>query len=386
MRLSPILLDPVPPNHRFKPRAFLNFGHSLMATLLLLGLLCNASTAAAGPSDKPSPSSADAFHHVKPSDTDLKRLAPLMVSAARFKAMARTDFEKALLVFTRDNGRQKMWAIDKGLWTLEQSQWAWMNFFGAAVQVLGGRQGDFGLVGYYNPYCDAFLVTVWQPGPEIHQIVDAEMLMGDWVRNDNDELDPQPLWLRDKVHRPLALGLATAESLLAFERVFASASRDNWRTTLPVLTNEDALFELNYPGLVLMLNQQLISIGELIVSQNPALQTCRDLAAKVVSQASEGIIAQSLSMAVDTLPETVEALTSIPPAWFNSLKATGVRTAADGVMVFLSPTERTNASLCLFFKGEAKGYSLRRIDLVDYQTFYNGLKFQRHEAAKGGRS
>lgn len=356
--------------------------------LLVLCLLGGGWPAWAGPGGKATPASTGAYPGFKPSAEQAAQLAPLMVSASRFKSLARTDFEKALLVYTREDGRKKLWALDRELWDIELSQWAWMQFFGAAVPVLGGRQGRCDLVGYYNPYSDVFLITVWQPGRNVHQIVDAQMLMGDWVRSDTDDLDLIPLWRREPIHRPVALGLATARSLLAFEKAFASADRDNWRSRLPILKDEAARKQLNDPVMALMLNTQLINVGAILAPERDAktLQTCRDLTIEVVNRAVNGKLDSILFLMADTLPGTARDLKAIPPAWFSGLKTTGVLTASQGVMVFLSPTEQTTASLSLYYSTAGKRVDIRRIDLVDYRKFYSELKADPSGASgKGGR-
>ena len=362
-------------------------GCSICITVaLLIPFLCG-SIALAGMSGKPTPISAAEQRGFKPSVDDLKKLTPVMLAADRFKSTARVDFEKALLIFTRDLGREKMWALNAGWGPPALSQWTWMHFLGAAVQVMGGRQGDFGLVGYYNPYCDAFLITAWDQRSDIPQIVDAEMLMGDWVRNDNDILDPTPLWLREEIHRPLALGLSVAESLISFERMLDGATPNDWRMKLPILQSEEALQYLNYPGLALMLNQHLSGIDALLDAdaEDPALAACRQLAGRVLAEAAAGRIATSLSTATDTLPDTKTALLGTPPEWFKDLKMTAARTGPDGALIFFSPARRTTSSLGLYFSGTPKHYTLRRVDLVDYQAFYNRLKYYQYETAKGGR-
>ena len=373
---------------RFEKQFFFLIKEPLTVLLLVLFLLGGGWPAWAGPSEKATPASTGAYPGFKPSARQAAQLAPLMVAASRFKSLARTDFEKALLVYTREDGRKKLWALDRELWDIELSQWAWTQFFGAAVPVIGGRQGRYDLVGYYNPYSDVFLITVWQPGRTFHQIVDAQMLMGDWVRANTDELDLIPLWRRKPIHRPVALGLATARSLLAFEKVFASADRDNWRSRLPILKDEAALKQLNDPFMALMLNGQLVNVGEIVAPDPDAktLQTCRDITAEVVKRAVDGNLEPMLFLMADTLPGTARDLKAIPPEWFAGLKTTGVLTASQGVLVFLSPTEQTTASLCLYFSTQGKRVDIRRIDLVDYRKFYSELKADPSGASgKGGR-
>jgi hypothetical protein len=363
-----------------------------LITALALALLCMtlgfaaAKGWAAGNPDSKASAAAEAF---KPSQEDLAGLTPLLVSAVRFRTVARTDYEKALLAFSRDKGRHKLWAIDKGFWAPEQSQWAWNIYFSSAVHILGGRRGDSGIVGFYNPYCDAFLLTVWAPSGSGYSLVDAEMVMGDWVRIDNAALDPVPLWLREKIHRPAALGLAVAESILAFERVFDGVSRDKWRSALPILQNDDALYDLNYPALAVILNQHLINVGAIAdpTSKESALTACRELAQQLLEQASQGNIGPGLAKAVNTLPETAATLKALKPEWFKSLRVSGVLTDPGGTLIFLTSRDQTSAGLSLFFGGGPKEYRLQRVDLIDFQYFYNQLKFARHgaKATKGGR-
>ncbi len=385
MQLPPLCFVTASTKPRFPENHFYFSKKAIVAVLLMLCLPGSGWPAMAGAK---TPATSGAYHNYKPSASQVTQLTPLMVCAARFKSLARTDFEKALLVYTRDNGRNKLWALDRELWDIELSQWAWMQFFGAAVPVLGGKQGQFDLVGFYNPYSDVFLITVWQPGRKVHQIVDAQMLMGDWVRSDTEDLDLVPLWRREPIHRPVALGLATARSLLAFEKAFASANRDNWRTRLPILKDEKALRELNDPFMALMLNQQLINVSGILAPDPDAktLQTCRDLTIEVIKRAVDGKLEPILFLMADTLPGTARDLKAIPPEWFSGLKTTGVLTASQGVMVFLSPTEQTTASLSLYFSTAGKGVDIRRIDIVDYRKFYSELKADPSGASgKGGR-
>lgn len=358
---------------------FITLG-SLMVSLIPGGLVTRGW--AAGESGLKTVSPMEAF---KPDQKNLAELTPLLVTASRFKTVAASDFEKALLMFCRAKGLQKMSAIDKGFWSGEQSQWAWNLFFSSAVHVPGGPRGDSGLVGYYNPFSDAFLLTEWASDGKIRTLVDAEMLMGDWLRNDTDVLDPVPLWLRGKVHRPVALGLAVAETVLAFERVFAAAPRGKWRARLPILQNDGALYDINYPALAVMLNNHLINVGAIAdrETKDSALTVCRDQAGKVIEQASRGNVDTVFSKAANTLPETSAALKGIRPEWFTRLRVSGVLTDPEGTLILLTPRYDANPALSLFFAGDPKGHALERADLIDYQTFYNQLKFARHAAGAG---
>jgi hypothetical protein len=323
----------------------------------------------------------------KPSRDDLTVLTSLTVSVTRFKEIARTDFDKALMMFGSEEARHRLWAIDQLLWEPEQSEVAWLFFFSSAVHVVSGQTGRFPLVGFYNPFSDIFLITVWTPAQwGGHTMVDVEMLMGDWVRDDNDRLDPAPLWLRSAMHRPAALGVSVAESLLAFERVFATATPDNWRRQLAILRNEPALSGINYPGVALMLTNHLLTLSMFIDpgTQIKVFSACRQRTIETVAQAVEGKIATLLAGAENTLPATRQSLTDANPQWFKGLKVAGVVTDSEGCLVFLSPVEVITGSLALFFSHLQDRCTLQRIDYIDYQNFYNQFKFATHASGQGG--
>jgi hypothetical protein len=336
-----------------------------------------------GTADASSPNQRVPF---KPGPKDLKRLTPLIVAATRFKQTARIDYVKAQLAHALPSGRVCLTAIDKALWDAQQSQFAWMVFFNSAVRVYAGRQGRFPLVGYYNPYSDTMLITAWAMDRKIPFIVDADLLMGDWIRDRSADLDAIPSWLRDPMHRPVALGLSVARTLLAFERVFADSDAQNWRTALAILQQPEALADLNYPGAALMMNSHLLNVLNFSYPEpkDRAFQTCRKLTLETLQTAGRDGLDALLRQADHTPSDMQDGLRRIPKPWFGGLKVCGALIDGEGCLVLLSPADQTSASLSLFFGVSNGQYRIKRIDYIDYRHFYNQFKYYRLQARQGG--
>lgn len=352
----------------------------LMVTAMALFIFCLSCSSA---EDPPESQGLAAF---KPGPEDLDRLTPLMVVSAHFKETARSDFVKAMLTHADDNGRERLSAIDNTLWHAQQSQFAWMLFFNSAVRVYGGTPGQFPVVGYYNPFSDTFLLTVWAANQNVYRMVDAEMLMGDWIRDQSPDLDLVPLWLREQIHRPMALGVSVANSLLAFERVFASADINNWRDKINILGSPELLEEINYPGAAMMLNDRLINVLNFSAPDEAhiAFKACSKHTVDLLQSAGNGHIDRVLSQADQTLAETASGLKALSGSWYSAFKVSSALLDPSGCLVLLSSPEQTSGSLSLYFMRSNNQYRIKRIDYVDYQHFYNQLKFQRMQPQQGG--
>jgi len=317
-------------------------------------------------------------------ETELKDRVLLMISVASFKETARTDYAKALLAFSREKGMEQLHNIDQSVWEAPQAQLGWMAFFDSAIVAYAGIDEKSPIVGFYNPYSDTFLITAWAKAEDVYQVVDAEILMGDWIRRDDKDLDLVPFWLRGNQHRPVALGLSVAKTLLSFEKIFSESTLKKWRKTLPILNEQDLLDEVNTPGITLMLNEHLLNLLNFSAPEerDEFIKTCGSRATDVMNLAAENNFDVLLSVADETLPQTAKNIRTYPGEWFSSLKVTNVRTGPEGCLVLLAHPEQTNRNLALFFQG-AKSIYLRpkRIDLIDYQFFYNELK---QDPTKGG--
>ncbi|WP_321367703.1 hypothetical protein [uncultured Desulfuromusa sp.] len=315
---------------------------------------------------------------------ELNNSVLLMTSVASFKETARADYAQALLTFSKERGMAQLHKIDQLIWEAPQAQLGWMSFFNSAIVAYAGIEEKSPVVGFYNPYSDVLLITAWAKDQDIYQIVDAEILMGDWIRRDNKDLDLIPLWLRGSQHRPVTLGLSVAKTLLSFEEIFSAATLTNWRQKLLILNDEDLLDDVNTPSIILMMNEHLLTLLDFSApeEEDEFTKTCKKRASDVIKLAADNKFDTLLSVADETLPQTARHIRTYPEEWFSSLSVANVRTGPEGCLVFLSHPQQTSRNLALFFQG-AKSIYLRpkRIDLIDYQFFYNELK---QDPTKGG--
>ena len=319
-------------------------------------------------------------------DSEIEFLTSLAASASYFKQTAVTDYAKAIITISTEQGMEALHHIDTAIWKATQSQIGWALFFNSAVTVYTGGDVKTPVVGYYNPYNDIFLVTVWSEDEGIYKIADAELLMGDFIRNENEALDVIPFWLRGEMHRPEAIGRSVALSLLAFEKIFNETTLDEWRKGLPLLTDQDGLNNINYSLAALRLNEHLINITSFSYTKtnNRQLESCKAATIETINIASNGNIDKILDTADGTSQTTAKRLKEISPKWFATLRVGAVLTNSKGGLVLLSPAQQTKGSLTISFKETSSKLQVKRIDLVDYQYFYEQIRSLQGTNSEGG--
>ncbi len=316
---------------------------------------------------------------------DLKKMAKLMVASTRFKEMAANDYAKALLTLSKDKGMEQLHVIDKTLWDVKICQIGWKLFFDSAIRIYNKEFDKYPLIGYYNPFSDIYLITVWTQDNEGYIIVDAEMLMGDFVRGSSNEFDNTPFWLRDKKHRTANLGISIALSTLAFEEVFEKATRENWRNKLKVLNYPTALHEFNYPNIAISLNYHLLNIANFSSPKddNPQLQECHRMTIDLLKSAKNGTIDTMLAIADKTPIQTAKILKNISVKWVEDLTVAAVINDKGECLVLLTPMKQSSGSISFLFKERKNQLQLERIDLIDYQQFYDVIKTFQEKKQKG---
>ena len=100
-------------------------------------------------------------------------LTSLSVSASYFKQTAVTDYAKAIINMSTEQGMEKLHHIDTAIWKATQSQIGWALFFNSAVKMYAGGNVKTPIIGYYNPYNDICLVTTWSEDEGIYKLADA---------------------------------------------------------------------------------------------------------------------------------------------------------------------------------------------------------------------
>nr|WP_320050424.1 hypothetical protein [uncultured Desulfuromonas sp.] len=314
-----------------------------------------------------------------------KDMTSLMFAANRFKTLAQQDFPLAIMTFADTRALAELHEIDQTLWSPEQSIPGWALFWAGAVQLQVPPTAQCSVVGFYNPFDDTILLTAWQKqkNDDLFHIVGAELLMGDWLRTATSEFDLAPKWLRHKAFLPTMLGLSVAETICAFEHVFSNTAMTSWRSALPVL-NPAFDKQLNYHSVTMMLNDHFLNALEFNspADDNLTVQTCNKLTAELLSAAEEGRLTRLLPYADLTLPNTLRRLESVPSQWYRGLQTSYYLQTDSGCQVYLTSPESGANCLVFSFQGQDERLRLRRVDLVDYQFFYE--EYSRIKAQQGG--
>jgi len=322
---------------------------------------------------------------------ELKRTASFIASSKKFQEIAANDYADALLTLSKNKGMEKLHSIDKTIWDVKISQVGWKLFFDSAIRIYTNKLDRYPLVAYYNPFSDTYLITVWAQNNERYKIVDAEFLMGDFVRGSSKEFDNTPFWMRAKEHNIANLGISIALSTMAFEEIFENATMENWRKKLKILNDANVLENFNYPNIAISLHGYLIIIGNFLntIDTDPLLQECSYATENILKFLRNGTIDKILASANETPLETVKALRLISRKWVENLTVTaglsvGINDRYE-CLVILTPRYESSMSMSFLFKDNPvkNQLQLNRIDLIDYQQFYNAIKAQLTQKQKG---
>lgn len=304
---------------------------------------------------------------------DIVPMTRLLSVVRRFKEIAQVDYKEALALYADQEAKRQFVSLNDHIWVETAPEIGWSFFMSVAVHVVGNAQSEYPLVAFYNPFSDVFLITAWRMDGEIPRMIEAEVLMGDWVRVDSPSLSLVPSWLRTDMFKPAALGNSVAEAITAFERVFSAESDAYWRKGLLVLENQQLLADVNYPAASIMLDNSLANIDKFRTaggSNHPRMASCRKMTLTSLRAASQGHIQRILASADKTLLETQTILMTLTPEWFETLVAVAAFSDSDSCLVYLSSMFDASSTLSFLFVEKENPLALERIDVIDYTGFY----------------
>ena len=321
----------------------------------------------------------------KITDTKQKRIASLVFSSKNFQETAAKNYAKALLLLSKDIGKLQLYNIDNALWDTDTSQFGWMTFFNSAISIYNKNPDGFPIVGYYNPYSDILLITIWAEEKNIYKIVDAEILMGYFLHGSSQALNFTPLWLQEKRDYKASLGLSVARTVFAFENIFSSVTYKNWREKLKILHHKDIIDGFNYSGVSIMANSNLLNILNYINPKEDNLRLIKinKFVSKIIRLLSIGKTDEVLAISKAMSAKNIKLLKGISQEWYKTLKISAVISDSDESFVLLSPSKQTNYSLCITIKHMGNNGSEVQIDLIGFQYFYDLLKVNLDKLQKG---
>jgi hypothetical protein len=287
---------------------------------------------------------------------------------------ALADLQPALGQFATAEAIRKFGAFDQKIWDFTDPKVGWSYFMNTSVIAFGNASGEHPVVAFYHPWSDVFLLTSWKVDENGPKMVDAEMLMGDFVRNEGElPLESSPLWVRVQMFKPLAVGLEAGESIRAFETLYPAQIAGKWRGQIPALADRELIEGPNYAGASLLLARNVAEIQEFSTAEkdeDARLGAIRKETARLLVAGSKGKLETILKGAGETLPAAKDALLRIPPETFSTYRPVAFLLGEDGCVVFLAPTGSADYFLSCVFKGKGAKQKLARLDLVSYAVMY----------------
>ena len=312
----------------------------------------------------------------------LSKDEPIGAAVTRFRDFALADYRQALQALATRQARQRFADFDRHVWRDLRPETGWSWFFNTSVMAAGGTDEHFALVGYYNPWCDVLLVTEWDRTTRT-TLSDAELIAGDWLRTRNTfPRRPSPGWLRGPAFRPAALAMTMAESVDAFQTVFAGATRDNWRGRLAGLDQRRAIEEINYPCVRALLTGALRRVEEFYAprrDEEEQLTALREQTFAAMQMATSDRLEDLLAEANQTPALVANTLRQTPVRELKDLVVVGTVIGEDASLVFLAPAHGADYCVSMLLDGRDKRI-VRRIDIVAYDAACKRWKTDRPSA------
>ncbi|MBN2513589.1 MAG: hypothetical protein JXB18_11685 [Sedimentisphaerales bacterium] len=291
-----------------------------------------------------------------------------------FRQQARTQPEEAFTACTGKKAQKIFGPLGRTLCPNTDPSRGWAYFFETSVFSMSFITSSTALAVFYHPWSDVALITEWTRSKTGNSITDAELLMGDTLRNQgNPPYDIEPHWLRSPVPPYLAASLSSAQTIQDFRRIFSPQSsnfKKGWRS---VMTNSK-LLKSNYLGAGFMFEHNLAG---LLKFQNDAdFAAVRQQSNDILAKLQRGLADEVLAVAVETRPESQEAIKQYAAQLGQARAITCIRKRDDQkkehLFVIYSIPGRPECLMSLWFKPEdaALQYTLKRIDLVDQNNTY----------------
>jgi hypothetical protein len=295
----------------------------------------------------------------------------LVEAVGEFRQSGMRDFPAAIKRHATPAGARAFARINRAVWAGVDNRIAWSHFMLVSVVAVAGGDGTSSLAAYYNPWSDVFLVTQWRRDGKGLRIDDAEILLGDWIRKrGTPPLNAQPLWLRGGKHLAAAPAIAAADSIRAFEAIFARWNGKDWRSTLggfkdPRMLAENLLFASNAMGLAID-NSVEFSADDATGDVLRLRLALGPLLGKLIA----GDATAALASTTDTSAAMKKFLADFPREDFKALLPIAAFVDAEAGSVYLVPPGAPDYLIAIRFKRAGDDFHPSRIDFVSYQATY----------------
>jgi len=234
---------------------------------------------------------------------------------------------------------------------------------------------------FYHPYSDVALVTAWTRNDAGTTLSDAELLMGDALRNQGQPpYKAEPLWLRSPQPAYLAAGIATAQTLRSSGQIFSSlnkSAKGSWRAAFPALVPPPNM-AANRLGVGAMFERSRVGLYQYLT--HARLKPVRTQTHEALKQIRAKQFAALYQITAGTTPNIRSALETPSGQWGQAkvLACVTKRDEKKGEHTFVLlgiPGQAASLMSFWFQEGPAKTSPLvlKRIDLVDLNATCKAL-------------
>lgn len=297
----------------------------------------------------------------KPQLTEVGRA---LVATWEFRAVARRSYAKALQTFVDDATRRSLVALEADVWPATDASVGWAQLLESSVVCAGEASGDRVPIAFYHPWSDVFLVLVWQLDGADPRIVDAEVLIGDFVRQgDAAGWRAVRSWTERRVYAPYAVGLATAESVAAFEAAFAARRGAlDLRVRLPKL-KDPAFTEALHVAAGKQLIDTSAELAPLLTAEDGVL---RGKLATLMRGVGRGDSAAVVAEAKETPVAAAPAIASMRLDDWRRMQPVALVAHGEASLLMLSDTGGPDHFLTLKLVRYGAEVRLARVDLMSF--------------------
>jgi hypothetical protein len=333
--------------------------NGLIRTIAILAVLFLAGSAMSA-QKQPLPGSAETANTLG---------GQLIAQVEEFRQQARTQPEEAFVGFAGKKGQKLFGPLGRILCPNTDPSSGWAYFFETSIYSLSFINSDTALAVFYHPWSDVALVTEWTREKIGGSITDAELLMGDTLRNKgNPPYDIEPHWLRSPVPPYMAAAMSSAQTVRDFQSIFSSESKPfkgKWRSAI---TNPK-LINPNHLGVGFMFERNLA--GLIKFQSDPNLASVREQADAILKQLQLGRADEVLKMAGQTRPESRAAIEQYATLLGSARTITFIvkhdDQKKDNLFIFYSVPGQPEYLMSFWLRADAPATppTIWRIDLVD---------------------
>lgn len=153
----------------------------------------------------------------------------ILLSAAKFRISVLENYEASLKKYASDKTQSWFKSIDERWWQDVPGEHIWQHLF-VDAQMLFTNVNNNPLAIYYSVWPDVYLITEWGIVGAKAQIIDAEIVSGDFLRlPQNKNIQSTPLWSRSLPFLLKAVEDSVVVSLMQADKIFIDSQGKDWR-------------------------------------------------------------------------------------------------------------------------------------------------------------